>query len=229
MNKRPPEYWDLFDKLSHKPVGKFVKHRRIPPHLYHNTVEIIVTDMKGYILITRRSLKKRNGGGLFEFPAGSVKAGETTAMAAVRELREETGLRLKTLTLLSQKLIGEMMRHIYLGYLPDLQTATIQLNPYETVDYKIITYPQWIEYMRMGYFDLSRTIAYSQELYDTVMEKIGIAMDQQQSVTQRVYARCLDFGAHIKPFVPVCDDNIDEDEACEWENDELITDNIIWE
>lgn len=197
MGNRPPEYWDLFDKKTHKYAGKHEKHKKIPNHLYHKTVEVIVTDKQGHILITRRSLKKRYGAGLYEFPAGSVKTGETTAAAAVRELLEETSLKVQTLTLLSQTLIGEMMRYVYLGYLPDLQTATILLNPHETIEYSIITYAEWIEYLETNRFDLVRAKAYTKEFYAALKEKIGEPKEKPQKPAPQRYERVHNFGMDI--------------------------------
>lgn len=217
---KPREYWDLYDKKTDALVCRHEKHKPIPPHLYHKTVEIIVTDLQGHILITRRSLKKNYGGGLFEFPAGSVKAGETPAAAAVRELKEETGLTVRKLTLLSKKMTGEMMRYIYLGELPELCTATVTLNPFETEEHRIITYAQWITLMKKGDFDLTRAKTYSDVLYDTVKEKVGVPIREEITIPlKQPYKKADKFcgsytGLSGKPFVPT-ELDVDEEEE-EW-------------
>ena len=211
------EYWDLYDKKTNALVCIHEKHKPIPPHLYHKTVEVIVTDLQGHILITRRSLKKNYGGGLFEFPAGSVKTGETPAAAAIRELKEETGLAIKRLVLISKKMTGEMMRYIYLGELPDLCIATVTLNPFETEEYRIITYSQWIALMKKGDFDLTRAQSYSDVLYNTVKEKVGVPIREEKTTPlQQTYKKADKFcgsytGLSGKPFVPT-EPDIDEEE-----------------
>ena len=117
--------------------------------------------------------------------------------AAERELFEETKLEVQTLTLLSQKLIGEMMRCIYLGYLPDLQTAPIQLNHHETMEYKIITYAEWIEYLKTSRFDLDRAKAYSKELYDAIKEKTGKTTETYKPPAPKTYEKVENFGCRI--------------------------------
>ena len=52
----------------------------------------IIEDASGRILITRRALDKRWAAGWWEVTGGGVMAGETSAAAVVREVREETGL-----------------------------------------------------------------------------------------------------------------------------------------
>ena len=52
----------------------------------------MICDTKGRILITQRSENESWGAGWWEIPGGGVPAGETSAYAIVREVREETGL-----------------------------------------------------------------------------------------------------------------------------------------
>lgn len=56
----------------------------------HVAVAVIVAPGQ-QILIARRPDDKHLGG-LWEFPGGKVESGETTALALVRELKEEVGL-----------------------------------------------------------------------------------------------------------------------------------------
>lgn len=71
-------------------VGEFpvrMKKRAVPTH----RVAVGVIEKNGRYLITRR---KPDGllGGLWEFPGGKIRDGETAADACVREILEETGL-----------------------------------------------------------------------------------------------------------------------------------------
>src|SRR5690554_4360251 len=58
--------------------------------LIHVAVAVIVRD--GRILIARRP-EHVHPGGLLEFPGGNVEPGETVEQALVREIAEETGIR----------------------------------------------------------------------------------------------------------------------------------------
>lgn len=72
----------------------------------HVAVGVIIRD--GRVLIARR-LKHTHQGGLLEFPGGKVEPGETVQQALVREIAEETGLKLIESAL--QPVIG--VRHDY--------------------------------------------------------------------------------------------------------------------
>lgn len=52
----------------------------------------LLEDADGRVLVTRRALDKRWAAGAWEVPGGGAIAGETSAQAVVREVREETGL-----------------------------------------------------------------------------------------------------------------------------------------
>jgi len=90
----------LSDKVTQFP--KRVKSKKIPT--YPIAVGIVRKD--GKLLITRRKL---NGllGGLWEFPGGKLKAKEEAPTACIREIKEETGLTVKTVSHLTT------IRHAY--------------------------------------------------------------------------------------------------------------------
>ena len=54
----------------------------------------IVVDRAGRILICKRRIDQPLGG-LWEFPGGKLEAGETIEQCIVREIEEETGLRVR--------------------------------------------------------------------------------------------------------------------------------------
>ena len=87
------EYWDLLDE-NREPLGML--HRRgdaLPAGARHLCVEII-TVWEGRILTTLRHPQKHNGG-YWEVTTGSALAGEDSRTAAVRELYEETGIKVE--------------------------------------------------------------------------------------------------------------------------------------
>jgi len=89
----PDELWDIYDRDGER-TGKL--HRRGDPlgeGEYHLCVHVWMRMPDGRYLLTRRAPEKPFPG-LWETTGGSALAGEDSLDAALREVREETGLRL---------------------------------------------------------------------------------------------------------------------------------------
>lgn len=87
------EYCDVYDRNRQRTGA--VKERRnwiLQPDEYFLFVLAVVRRPDGRFLITRRSMDKAWAAGWWEVPGGAVQAGEESREAAVREVREETGL-----------------------------------------------------------------------------------------------------------------------------------------
>jgi len=69
----------------------------------------VVRDEHGRLLLVRRGSEPSKG--LWSLPGGRVEPGETPAMAAVREVREETGLAVEVGRLLATVTIGGYLVH----------------------------------------------------------------------------------------------------------------------
>lgn len=86
------ELWDVTDAAG-RPTGRL--HRRgdpdFPSGFFHIVSATCVVRDDGSVLLTQRAAVK-DWPLAWEFPAGSALSGETSAEAASRELREETGL-----------------------------------------------------------------------------------------------------------------------------------------
>lgn len=88
------ELWDILDR-NRQTTGRL--HRRgdaLPEGDYHLTVHIWMRRSDGMFLLTKRSPNKTFPL-LWETTAGSAIAGDDSLSAALREVREETGLILK--------------------------------------------------------------------------------------------------------------------------------------
>ena len=74
----------------------------------------VVRDAEGRLLLVRRG--RPPSAGLWSVPGGRVEAGETPAQAAVREVREETGLEVNVGDLLATVEIGEFLVHDFAAH-----------------------------------------------------------------------------------------------------------------
>ena len=165
------EVWDLFDK-DYRHRGTFVRgNGLIPDGLYHKTVEVIPTDMEGNLLLTRRSMRKKSGAGQLEFPAGSVISGETEEEAALRELKEETGLQPSKIFFLQRARMKGIIRYTYLAYIPDITTTQITCPPAEVMGYRIVSFHQWAELLTTQEYNGFRLNCYNKTFMEN-MEKL---------------------------------------------------------
>lgn len=64
----------------------------VPENTYHLVVHIIIKNSNGDYLIQKRLDNKELLPGLWAFTGGSATVGETSEIAALRELSEETGI-----------------------------------------------------------------------------------------------------------------------------------------
>lgn len=85
------EYWDVYDK-NRKPIGKTIK-RGDPfgENEFYVCCEVWIVNSKNQMLVTQRHPDKK-AGGQWEFTGGGVLTGETTLVAASREVKEELGI-----------------------------------------------------------------------------------------------------------------------------------------
>lgn len=91
LQSNPNELWDIYDEnrqLTNR------KHRRgdfLKKGEYHLVVHVWLQNHKGEYLLTKRTPNKGYPN-MWECTGGSALAGETSLSAAIREVKEETGL-----------------------------------------------------------------------------------------------------------------------------------------
>ena len=128
------ELWDVTDAAG-TPSGR--THRRgdpdFPIGMFHIVASVVVVRGDGLVLMSRRAAVK-DWGLCWEFPAGSALAGETSAEAAVRELSEETGVRVETgaLTLVGRLVEKIAVFDVYLTRVPG--DPVLELDPDEVCE-----------------------------------------------------------------------------------------------
>lgn len=97
------EIWNAYDLNRNKLPHLLVRGKPIPEGQFHLCVNVLVCHEDGDILFMRRSSNKPLYPGYWEFGAGgSVLADESSLEAAMRELKEETGLVPDSVELLEQ-------------------------------------------------------------------------------------------------------------------------------
>lgn len=88
------EHIDLYD-INRQLTGEVSERRHCPADRYRLFVHVCIFDENGRMLIQKRASTLSIRPSLWDFSAGgAVSAGETSQIAAEREVREEVGLKL---------------------------------------------------------------------------------------------------------------------------------------
>ena len=135
------ELWDAYNKNEEKAGVDLIRGEEIPKGLYHLVVSTVVRHKDGTYLLLRRSENKTIAPGFEEIGAGgAVLKGETPLQGAMRELREETGIRAVRMEPLFH-LESEAAQCIDYGYLcvTDVPKVSVVLQEGETTGYRWIT------------------------------------------------------------------------------------------
>ncbi len=145
------ELWDLIDK-DRNPLRR--THNRKDPMIpgeYHIVVEILTVTSQGQLLITLRDHNKEKNPDFWEYTGGSAITGEESREAAVRELFEETGIKVKEdeLSYLGSVMGRTAIIDTYI-IIKDIALKDIVLQEGETVDARIITFAEFSSMIDRG-------------------------------------------------------------------------------
>ena len=148
------ELWDLLDEDRHPLLIKQVRGKQLPKDTYHQVVFIWTVSTTGMFLITKRSPNKP-WGGYWENTGGSVLAGETREVGVIRELYEETGIKieLKDLVLIREDKGFVTFEDMFLTIV-DQTKQKIVLQEGETCDYHWVSFNQLEQMMEEEVFAL---------------------------------------------------------------------------
>lgn len=127
-----PELLDLCGADGRATGETVIRGESSPAGTYRVIVSIMTVNSRGEILLTRRAPEKTYAG-RWEITGGCAQAGETPAEAAVRELYEETGIRI-TPDALEQRGSRTERTVIFVYYLlrKDIAAEALHLQPGET-------------------------------------------------------------------------------------------------
>ncbi|MEI3321566.1 MAG: NUDIX hydrolase [Eubacterium sp.] len=153
------ELWDAYNKNFNKIENKtLIRGESIPDGAYHLVSEIVVKHTDGSYLLMQCDFRKHHGGKWKLTAGGSALQGEDELEAAVRKLKEETGLSCE------MKEIGRAVHHdhhsFYVVYLceADFEKDSIVLQEGETIGYKWVDKEKLLK-MNEKELSASRTLA----------------------------------------------------------------------
>jgi 8-oxo-dGTP diphosphatase len=164
------EEWDLYDS-NRIPLGR-THERGVPMEegTFHVVVAVWTVNADGKLLVTLRSQQKELYPGLWENTSGSVVNGENSREAAMRELAEETGIRVREEQV---QFLGTAQKFasfvdIYLVSLREGEDV-VRLQEGETDDYRWVTLAELDQMFEEGLlaFPLSYQFPHFREIIES--------------------------------------------------------------
>lgn len=158
------EVWDVYDVDFRKiPGKKLIRGEPVPKGVYHLVCDVIVKHIDGTYLLIKRDFRKKHGGMWEASAGGSALTGEDPFQCAVRELREETGLRADKLSEVG-RCIGEDAVYVEFLYETNCDKEQIILQEGETISYKWVSAGELREIDKEGALLTDRMKKYIKEL-----------------------------------------------------------------
>lgn len=167
------ESWDAYDKDGNKLGFDLFRGAPIPEGAYHIVVEIYTVMEDNQVLITQRHQDKP-WALKWEVTGGSILKGETPEQGAIRELKEETGIKVADSDLnFVCSCIYEHASTIYKCFVVFInkQKIEIRLQKGETIDYRYLPYNKFKEFIRTDdyvHWIRQRFFAH-EELFDAII------------------------------------------------------------
>ena len=147
------EFWDLYtaDRIL---VGRtHVRGDILPMDNYHMVVRVCILNTKGECLISKRASDKVPWPNLWEIPGGAAVAGEDSLMAALREVKEELGIKLDPSggITIGEQWNDECFIDVW-RFVQDVDIRDIQFQPGETCDAMWVSEEKTREMINSGAF-----------------------------------------------------------------------------
>lgn len=145
------EYWDLYDNDRNRLERTQLRGEMLEEGTFHVVVSVWTVNHENKLLMTLRSAEKELYPNLWENTSGSVVHGESSLEAALRELKEETGIEAseEEITFVGTARKASSFVDIYLVK-KHIEPDSIILQQGETVDYRWVTFSELEEMDRQG-------------------------------------------------------------------------------
>lgn len=147
------EYWDVYDRFRNR-TGEIIQrdgNRWLKQEEYHIVITGIIENSRKQILITKRKEDKKVFPGLWECTGGSVKSGETSIEATIREIKEEIGIELKKEEAI---FLGTIKKDNYFRdvwkFEKDIEENEVSYNDGEVIDSKWVTIDEYNNLYKLG-------------------------------------------------------------------------------
>lgn len=150
------EYWDLYDtEEKHLNIVHSREDKELPKGAFHIVVETLIRHTDGTYLLMQRDYNKQSNPGLYEASAGgSVLSGETKVAGAIREVREETGIVITSVTPIYYFIEESAIKQGYLAhYSGDKQNIVYQQG--ETINHKWLTLNEFKKFVETKQYNPS--------------------------------------------------------------------------
>ena len=162
------EIWDGYNPDGTLAGIDLVRGEPIPEGIYFMTVEILVRHTDGdYLLMQRDHTKPAFPGYLEATAGGAAQKGEDPLTAALRELREETGITAESLQPIANMKYNRMLCYQYLC-VTDCDKSSITLQEGETVGYQWVTEGEFVDFVNSD-----KMIPTQKERYTDYFKKLG--------------------------------------------------------
>ena len=141
------ELWDIYNEKKEK-TGRTMKRNdwNMKPDEFHLTVLGVLQRPDGKFLITKRRMDKEWAAGWWEVPGGGVRAGEKSKEAAMREVKEETGIDVSNAgggyVFTYQRINPEEKNNYFVDiyhFKFDFQLSDVTLNTRESIDCRCVS------------------------------------------------------------------------------------------
>ena len=143
------EHWDAYLADGRQAGRTLTRDEAIPAGLYHIVADVLVKHTDGDYLVMQRDFRKKGYPGMYEAGAsGAILQGETPYEGALRELREETGIRADRLTFLFAA--SDLKETLYFSYLclTDCAKDSVTLQEGETISYRWLSEPEFLAFIQ---------------------------------------------------------------------------------
>ena len=157
------EIWDAYDENFNIIEGITLvrgEEANIPNGMYHLVVDILVKHKDGTYLLMQRDPNKTNGSMWEASGGGSALKGENAYEAALRELKEETGIVAKNLLEVG-RVVRPETKSAYVVYVceTDCDKDSIVLQEGETVAYR------WVNRDTLVHMDGKELLTYRVQMF----------------------------------------------------------------